>query len=121
MELQFNRLEIRPGYSVSFKAEMVGLSRVQVRDVETNESVITKESEVNKDAGRIGVSSGIGALIGVITGGAAGAGKGAIVGAAGGVVGTILSRGDDIRLLTETEILIQLVDDLELPREEFVK
>lgn len=41
-----------------------------------------------------------------------------MVGAAGGLVGTVLTRGDDINLLTETELVVRLVDDLNVPKEE---
>lgn len=119
MELQFNRLEIRRGYSIPLKAEMVGVIESPRNRVEAEDGTITQDSSVKKDAGRVGASSGIGALIGAITGGAVGAGKGAIVGATGGLVGTILTRGDDINLLTETEVVISLVEGLRFPEESF--
>lgn len=118
MELQFNRIEIRPGYSLALNAEMVGLIQNPRNRAVSESETITQESGVKGDIGRIGASSGIGALIGVIAGGAGGAGKGAVVGAAGGLVGTVLTRGDDINLLTETEVIIRLVDDLSVPKEE---
>jgi len=117
MELHFNRIEINRGYSLSLNAEMVGLVRDPRNPVESENGTVKQNSGVKEDAGRIGTSTGIGALIGVITGGVAGAGKGAVVGAAGGLVGTILTRGDDINLLTETEIIIQLVDDITIPKD----
>jgi len=119
MELQFNRLEIRRGYSIALNAELVGLIQTPRSKVETEDGTLTQESGTSQDAGRIGASSGIGALIGAITGGAVGAGKGAIVGATGGLVGTILTRGDDINLLTETEVVIRLAEDLRFPKERF--
>lgn len=116
MELQFNRIEISRGYSLSLNAEMVGLIQNPMRRIESEDGTVRQDSGVKGDLGRIGASAGIGALIGVITGGGSGAGKGAIVGAAGGLVGTVLTRGDDIHLLSETEVVIRLVDDLNIPK-----
>ena len=117
MELQFSRIEIKRGYSLSLNAEMVGLIQNPRRRIESQDGTIKQDSGVKEDLGRMGASTGIGALIGVITGGVSGAGKGAIVGAAGGLVGTVLTRGDDINLLSETEVVIRLVDDLRVPKE----
>ena len=116
MELQFSRIEITRGYSLSLNAQMIGLIQKTGSRVGSGDGTITQESGVRGDMGRIGASAGIGALIGVITGGGSGAGKGAVVGAAGGLVGTIITRGDDIHLLSETEVIIRLVDDLSVPK-----
>ena len=117
MELQFSRIEIARGYSLSLNAQMIGLIQNTGSRVGSGDGTITQESGVRGDMGRIGASAGIGALIGVITGGGSGAGKGAVVGAAGGLVGTIITRGDDIHLLSETEVIIRLVDDLSVPKD----
>lgn len=117
MELQFSRMEISRGYSLSLNAKMVGLIQNPMRRIESEDSTITQNSGVKGDLGRIGASAGIGALIGVITGGGGGAGRGAVVGAAGGLVGTVITRGDDINLLSETEVIIRLADDLIVPKE----
>ena len=68
MELQFNRIEIRRGYSLSLNAEMVGLIQNPHNRAASESGTITQESGVKGDIGRVGVSSGIGALIGVIAG-----------------------------------------------------
>ena len=117
MELQFSRIEIARGYSLSLNAQMIGLIQNTGSRVGSGDGTITQESGVRGDMGRIGASAGIGALIGVITGGGSGAGKGAVVGAAGGLIGTIITRGDDIHLLSETEVIIRLVDDLSVPKD----
>ncbi len=117
MELQFSRMEISRGYSLSLNAKMVGLIQNPMRRIESEDGTITQNSGVKGDIGRIGASAGIGALIGVITGGGGGAGRGAVVGAAGGLVGTVITRGDDIHLLSETEVIIRLADDLMVPKE----
>jgi type IV secretion system protein VirB10 len=120
MELQFSRIEISRGYSLSLNAKMVGLIQNPMRRIESEDNTITQNSGVKGDLGRIGASAGIGALIGVITGGGGGAGRGAVVGAAGGLVGTVITRGDDINLLSETEVVIRLADDLNVPKDRIV-
>ncbi len=121
MELQFNRIEISRGYSLSLNAEMAGLILDSRQGVESADGTATRKSGVKGDLGRIGASAGIGALIGVITGGnGSRVGSGAVVGAAGGLVGTMLTRGDDIHLLAETEVIIRLVDDLHVPKDKIV-
>lgn len=117
MELQFNRIEISRGYSLSLNAKMVGLIQNPMRRIESEDGTITQNSGVKGDLGRIGASTGIGALIGVITGGVSGAGRGAVVGAAGGLVGTVITGGEDISLLSETGVIIRLVDDLNVPKD----
>ncbi|MFH1965343.1 MAG: hypothetical protein ABIJ42_07345, partial [Acidobacteriota bacterium] len=99
---------------------MAGLILNPMLGVESEDGSVTRNSGVRGDLGKIGASTGIGALIGVITGGGSGAGKGAMVGAAGGLVGTILTRGDDIHVMAETEVIIRLVDDLHIPKDKTV-
>lgn len=121
MELHFSRIEISRGYSISLNAELAGLILDSRLGVESEDGTATRKSGVKGDLGRIGASAGIGAIIGVITGGnGSRIGSGAIVGAAGGLVGTILTRGDDIHLLSETEVIIRLVDDLHIPKDKIV-
>ena len=67
-----------------------------------------------KDAGKVAVTSGIGAAIGAIFGGKEGAAKGALIGGGAGTTGVIATRGEDLELKPETRLVFELARDLTL-------
>jgi hypothetical protein len=80
-------------------------------DVVSNTYEQTGESEGKKAARNVGVGAAVGAVLGGILGG----GKGAVIGAgAGGGGGAVISKGEQMRLDSETQLIFRLENPLEI-------
>jgi type IV secretion system protein VirB10 len=108
MNLEFTELNLPNGVKVPITATVVSIEEQVEEDVADTEGTIQGKRARSSDIKRIGGGTGIGALIGVLAGGGKGAKIGAAVGAAAGVAGTLATRGDDIELYPQTELVIKL-------------
>jgi len=108
MNLRFNRMKLPNGLTIPITASVVSIEERADEEVSDSEGTIRGESTRSRDVKRIGAGTGIGALIGVLTGGGAGAKIGAAAGAVAGVAGTLATRGKDIVLYPQTEMIIKL-------------
>ena len=84
---------------------------LEFKEVKDEEGTIQGKGSKSSDLKRVGGGAGIGALIGVLTGGGKGAKIGAAVGAIAGGAGTLATRGNDIVLYPDTELVIRLNRD----------
>jgi hypothetical protein len=95
-------------------AEMgIALTRLRTSDgqnipILTDTFTKVAPKTVKRDVERGAAATGIGAAIGAIAGGGKGAGIGAAVGAAAGVGGALATKGDPVKLATETRITFRL-------------
>jgi type IV secretion system protein VirB10 len=108
MNLEFVEMELPNGVKVPITATVASIEEKADEDVRDSEGTISGKGTTSRDVKRIGGGTGLGALIGVLAGGGKGAKIGAAVGAVAGVAGTLATRGDDIVLYPETELVIKL-------------
>jgi hypothetical protein len=73
------------------------------------------EDNKDRDAGIIAGGAGVGAVIGAIAGGKKGAAIGAIIGGGSGTTAVLVTRGEHIRLDSETKVNFVLDDSVRLP------
>ena len=113
--LQFHELEMPGGKRYPLEAVVVGIEERTREEVKDQGGTIEGRGTKSEDAKQVGTASGIGALIGILTGGGKkGAGTGAVIGGIAGTVGVLASRGEDILLFSETELTIQLKEELRI-------
>lgn len=114
MTLTFKELELPGGQRIPIEATVVSIEPRSDSEVQ-DEGTIQGEASKGEDAQRVGTAAGIGAVIGVLTGGRRGAQSGAAAGGITGVAGILLTRGRDLRLYSETELLVRLDKEVVLP------
>jgi hypothetical protein len=87
------------------------------RTIPLSTELFTALAEDNKgrDAGIIAGGAGVGAIIGAIAGGKKGAAIGAVIGGGSGTTAVLATRGDHIRLDSETRVNFVLDDSVQLP------
>jgi hypothetical protein len=73
------------------------------------------EDNKGRDAGMIAGGAGVGAIIGGIAGGKKGAAIGAVIGGGSGTTAVLVTRGDHIRMDSETKLNFVLEDAVRLP------
>lgn len=115
MNLRFDSLEFRRGNRVPIQARVVLVEKRGNAKIKNEEGPLEGEGTKSKDAKRVGGSSAIGALIGVLTGGKRGAKGGAMIGAVAGLAGVLTSRGRDLVVMPQTEMIIELDAAAEIP------
>ncbi len=76
--------------------------------VQTEAIALQAESTAKRDAGRVVGGTALGAIIGGIAGGGSGAGVGALIGGGTGTVAAVATKGKDMQLDSEVEIVFQL-------------
>jgi len=80
----------------------------EVIPIETEPYYRQAPKTIARDAKKIGILTGVGAAIGVIAGGAQGAAIGAALGAGAGTATTLVTRGEAVKLPSETPIKFHL-------------
>src|SRR5205823_774241 len=82
--------------------------------VESNVFETAGASQAPKAARNVGIGAAIGAAIGAIAGGGKGAAIGAGAGAGAGAAGTIIAKGEEVRVDSETALTFRLERPLEV-------
>ncbi len=106
---------------VSGRAKMsLKLTQVQAGgrnySIETNTLAMEAEGTTKRDAGRIAGAAALGTIIGAIAGGGSGAATGAVIGGGAGVGGTVLTKGKEVELDTETLLSFKLMGPVQIYR-----
>jgi hypothetical protein len=106
---------------VSGRAKMaLQLTQIQMGgrsyDIDTNTLSMEAEGTTGRDAGRIAGAAALGTIIGAIAGGGSGAATGAAIGGGIGVGGTVLTKGKEVDLPTETLLSFQLAKPVQISR-----
>jgi hypothetical protein len=106
---------------VSGRAKMaLKLTQIQTGgksyDIETNTLSMEAEGTTGRDAGRIAGAAALGTIIGAIAGGGSGAATGAAIGGGVGVGGTVLTKGKEVDLPTESLLSFQLTKPVQISR-----
>jgi hypothetical protein len=106
---------------VSGRAKMaLQLTQVQTGgrsyDIDTNTLSMEAEGTTGRDAGRIAGAAALGTIIGAIAGGGSGAATGAAIGGGVGVGGTVLTKGKEVDLPTETLLSFKLTKPVQVSR-----
>jgi len=106
---------------VSGRAKM-SLKLIQIQaggknyNIETNTLAMEAEGTTKRDAGRIAGAAAIGTIIGAIAGGGSGAATGAVIGGGAGVGGTVLTKGKEVELDTESLLSFKLMKPVQIYR-----
>ncbi len=85
-------------------------------NIETNTLAMEAEGTTKRDAGRIAGAAALGTIIGAIAGGGSGAATGAVIGGGAGVGGTVLTKGKEVDLDTETLLSFKLMRPVKIYR-----
>jgi hypothetical protein len=85
-------------------------------NIETNTLAMEAEGTTKRDAGRIAGAAALGTIIGAIAGGGSGAATGAVIGGGAGVGGTVLTKGKEVELDTETLLSFRLMRPVKIYR-----
>ena len=106
---------------VSGRAKMsLKLTQIQTGgrsySIETDTLAMEAEGTTKRDAGRIAGAAAIGTIIGAIAGGGSGAATGAVIGGGAGVGGTVLTKGKEVDLDTETLLSFRLMQSVQIYR-----
>jgi hypothetical protein len=106
---------------VSGRAKMsLRLTQIQAGgrsySIETDTLAMEAEGTTKRDAGRIAGAAAIGTIIGAIAGGGSGAATGAVIGGGAGVGGTVLTKGKEVDLDTETLLSFRLLNPVQIYR-----
>ena len=96
------------GTTVRIDARLVSIEEHNGEKVKDDGGTVEAGGSKKGDAKNVGATAGIGALIGILGGGKRGAKVGASAGAAGGIAGVLITRGRDVLILSETEMVFQL-------------
>lgn len=115
MDLEFRELRLLNGPDIPIEGRVVSVVGRSDKSVRRETGTISAAGTKGKDLRSIGTSAGIGALIGILGGGTSGAKTGAAVGSIGGTVGVLATRGRDLDLRSETELVIRLVREVTIP------
>jgi hypothetical protein len=84
--------------------------------IETGTLAMEAEGTTKRDAGRIAGAAAIGTIIGAIAGGGSGAATGAVIGGGAGVGGTVLTKGKEVELETESLLSFKLMQPVQIYR-----
>jgi hypothetical protein len=103
------RVEGRAAMSLSLTELRIG---GQPHAISTNTLSFEAQSEVKKDAAKVGIGAGIGAAIGAIAGGGKGAAIGAAVGGGAGTATVLATKGKNVTLAAEQKLNFSLKQDL---------
>ena len=82
--------------------------------IDTQPFTAQAESGAKKDALKVGGGAALGALVGALAGGKKGAAVGAAVGGGAGTTAVLATKGDQLKIDSETKVNFVLKDDLEL-------
>jgi hypothetical protein len=115
MSLSFERLVLPDDTVLPIQGTVVSVEPRRPGEVKDDDGTIQAPGEKGEDMKKVGAAAGIGALIGILTGGGGGARTGGVVGAVAGVTGVLATRGSDLLLPAETELMIRLERDLTVP------
>ena len=115
MTIALKELLFEDGTTVPIEARLVSIEEHNSGRVKDDGSTVEAGGSKKEDARNVGTAAGIGALIGILGGGKRGAKVGAGVGAAGGIAGVLITRGRDVLILSETEMVVRLKRPLSIP------
>jgi type IV secretion system protein VirB10 len=111
MNLKFDEMEFPDGNKIPIDATVASIEERADEEVKDGEGTIQGQGTKGKDAKKVGAAAGLGALLGVLGGGGKGAKIGAATGAVAGLAGVLATRGDDIVLYSETELILRMDRD----------
>ncbi|UCF37714.1 MAG: hypothetical protein JSU96_02280 [Acidobacteriota bacterium] len=115
MNLSFNEIEPRGGLAFPIQGTVASIEDRADERVKDDEGTLEGPASKGEDGKRVAKTTGIGALLGVLTGGGRGAKIGAAVGAVAGIAGILATRGQDMVIPSETELVIRLDADASVP------
>lgn len=116
MKLRFQELSLDFNRVIPIEATLVSVKSPSGEDHRLDaEGSLEGKSTRGSDSKRIGLAASIGALIGILSGGKKGAAIGAGAGAAVGTAGVLATRGRDLLLAPDTEMVIRLDQKTYIP------
>jgi hypothetical protein len=99
MTLKFEELQLPNGTRIPLEAVVSDIEDQADEEVKDEEGTIQGAGSKGEDMKKVG---------GILTGGGRGAKAGAAAGSVAGLAGVLITRGEDIVLYSETEMVIRL-------------
>jgi hypothetical protein len=108
MSLNYERIRMRDGRTYRFAGLTESLRTTNGETVRVdNEGSVAGDNQTSKTTQRAAIGTAVGAIIGAIAGGGKGAAIGAIVGAGAGAGSVYVQGGNNLELMSGTEISIR--------------
>jgi len=108
MTIALEALLFEDGSTLPIGARLVSIEEHNVGKVKDDGSTVEAGGSKKEDLKNVGTAAAIGTIIGILGGGRRGGKVGAGTGAAGGLAGVLLTRGRDLLILSETEMIVRL-------------
>ena len=108
MTIALKELLFDDGSTLPIDARLVSIEEHNGGRVKDDGSTVEAGGSKKEDLKNVGTAAAIGTIIGLLGGGRRGAKVGAGTGAAGGVAGVLITRGRDVLILSETEMVVRL-------------
>ncbi len=108
MTIALKELLFEDGSTLPIDARLVSIEEHNGGKVKDDGSTVEAGGSKKEDLKNVGTAAAIGTLIGILGGGRRGAKVGAGTGAAGGLAGVLITRGRDVLILSETEMVVRL-------------
>ncbi len=108
MTIALKELLFDDGTTVPIDARLVSIEEHNGGKVKDDGSTVEARGSKKEDLKNVGTAAAIGTIIGILGGGRRGAKVGAGTGTAGGIAGVLITRGRDVLILSETEMVVRL-------------
>ena len=108
MTIALEELLFEDGSTLPIDARLVSIEEHNVGKVKDDGSTVEAGGSKKEDLKNVGTAAAIGTIIGILGGGRRGGKVGAGTGAAGGLAGVLITRGRDVLILSETEMVVRL-------------
>ena len=108
MTIALEALLFEDGSTLPIDARLVSIEEHNVGKVKDDGSTVEAGGSKKEDLKNVGTAAAIGTIIGILGGGRRGGKVGAGTGAAGGLAGVLITRGRDVLILSETEMIVRL-------------
>ncbi len=108
MTIALEALLFEDGSTLPIDARLVSIEEHNVGKIKDDGSTVEAGGSKKEDLKNVGTAAAIGTIIGILGGGRRGGKVGAGTGAAGGLAGVLITRGRDVLILSETEMVVRL-------------
>ena len=108
MTIALEELLFEDGSTLPIDARLVSIEEHNVGKIKDDGSTVEAGGSKKEDLKNVGTAAAIGTIIGILGGGRRGGKVGAGTGAAGGLAGVLITRGRDVLILSETEMVVRL-------------
>ena len=108
MTIDLKEFLFEDGSTLPIDAQLVSIEEHNGGKVKDDGITVEAGGSKKEDLKNVGTVAAIGTIIGILGGGRKGGQVGAGTGAAGGLAGVLITRGRDVLILSETEMVVRL-------------